>query len=457
MSTSTQQMSKGSLRRRLDAIWDGLLRTLYPWQRTYVTDRAQLKHLVSSRQIGKTHVIGFEVAIDSALGIRGPISGRRALIVSKDDDSSKEVLRECLNWIRVLQELGIVRIEGEATAGRINLDNGISIVSIPGGRPEAIRGPSGSVWCDEFAFHRDQAENLKNALGVATRGGMVRLISTPSSDSDTFWTIRKNENGQYANWSRHCVTIHDALKDGIVKPDGTALTVDELRRKMPDHDSFAQEYECSPMASKGSYLGDLIDPARLRYNPEFTSGSLYGGFDVARSATGDLAALCEVRRENDTWQAEPSVWADRGIDFEAMQTRVIREFGDRKWERMAIDATGLGMPVAEHIQKRLTMARVDSVTMTLQEKARMMTKMRSLLEMGQLALPDDPDLLLDLRSIKRIVGDNNIRYDAERNERGHADRAWALALAVRAAGSEPLKTLRQVNIRHRKRPREPLY
>lgn len=434
-----------------------MLRTLYPWQRDWITDLSPEKHIVTSRQVGKTHFIGLEVAVVSAQGITGPLCGNRALIVSKDDLASKEVLRETVRWLRVLQEAGLVRIDGEISATRVALTNGVSVVSLPGGRPEAIRGPGGSVWLDEYAFHRAPDDNYQAAVGVTTRGGLLRMVSTPYSDHDLFWRVRTNKGNLYPDWSKHILTIHQAIRAGLLKPNGQRVTLEELRRKQPDPDRFACEYECIPLSDSLSYLGDLIEPARLRYVEGWSGGSLYGGFDVARSGHGDASAMCEVRRENDRYQAEPTVWADKGEEFEAQQARAVRYFNDRGWVRMAVDAQGLGMPVAESIQKRLGRARVDSVAMTSQAKADMMTTLRGLMEMGQLALPPDDDLLLDLRSIKRIIGDTNIRYDAERNERGHADRAWALALAVRAAGSEPAKTQRQVRIRRRRRPRDPFY
>jgi phage FluMu gp28-like protein len=48
-------------------------------------------------------------------------------------------------------------------------------------------------------------------------------------------------------------------------------------------------------------------------------------------------------------------------------------------------------------------------------------------------MPKDHELVQDLCSIKRtITSMGNVRYDAEHNARGHADRAWALALAIHA-------------------------
>jgi phage FluMu gp28-like protein len=47
----------------------------------------------------------------------------------------------------------------------------------------------------------------------------------------------------------------------------------------------------------------------------------------------------------------------------------------------------------------------------------------------------DDVLRHDLHKIVRsVTAAGNVRYDAERDESGHSDRFWALALAVHAAG-----------------------
>ena len=46
----------------------------------------------------------------------------------------------------------------------------------------------------------------------------------------------------------------------------------------------------------------------------------------------------------------------------------------------------------------------------------------------------EADVREDLHSVRKVVtAANNIRLDADRDERGHADRFWALALAHHAA------------------------
>lgn len=59
---------------------------------------------------------------------------------------------------------------------------------------------------------------------------------------------------------------------------------------------------------------------------------------------------------------------------------------------------------------------------------------RGAMEDRKIRLPFDPEIRADLRSVTKVVtASGNIRFTAERGENGHADRFWALALAVEAA------------------------
>ena len=53
-------------------------------------------------------------------------------------------------------------------------------------------------------------------------------------------------------------------------------------------------------------------------------------------------------------------------------------------------------------------------------------------------IPKDAELIKDISSIKRTITPTGaVRYDAPRTAKGHADRAWSLALAVYACTNSP--------------------
>lgn len=367
--------------------------------------------------------------------------GADCLMVAHNQESSDSLIRYAREWSTFLCRApdAPAKITGKERTDRVRFTNGSVVKSIPGGNPAAIRSHGGSVWLDEFAYHRDQKENYRAAAGVLMQyEGVLRVISTPFSDIDEFWGIWENRDGEYSDedWGKYRVTLLDAIADGLRTVKGNPIDIEELRKDLPDDAAFDAEYLCKALSdSESLFPRAQVDAAVQKFDPHFGSGYLYGGFDVAREGK-DRSAIVEVRRDKDRYQCTRVRMAVRNVAFEAQQDFAVRCMEEDGWTRMAVDATGLGKETAERLVVRLGAMKVDPVTMTQQSKDSLMTELKTLFDQGKIALPNDRDLLLDLHSIKRIpMPGGGFRYDAERSARGHADRAIALALAVRAAST----------------------
>ncbi len=80
--------------------------------------------------------------------------------------------------------------------------------------------------------------------------------------------------------------------------------------------------------------------------------------------------------------------------------------------------------------------RIELVTFTSRVKEALAYPVRGAMEDRKVRIPYDPEIRADLRSVtKQTTAAGNIRFTAERTQDGHADRFWALALAIHAAGS----------------------
>jgi phage FluMu gp28-like protein len=108
---------------------------------------------------------------------------------------------------------------------------------------------------------------------------------------------------------------------------------------------------------------------------------------------------------------------------------LIKEDGCR---RVAVDATGLGMQMAEDLEREFG-PMVEGITFTAAAKEALANETKRSFEDKLTRIFIDDKLREDLHRVKRVVtSTGNFRFDAERTEDGHADRFWALALAEHA-------------------------
>jgi phage FluMu gp28-like protein len=108
---------------------------------------------------------------------------------------------------------------------------------------------------------------------------------------------------------------------------------------------------------------------------------------------------------------------------------------DRMMERLPIayfliDQNGLGMQLAENSQRKWG-ARVSPAEFTNPNKVLWAVETKLRFQRTEIPVPTDRDLCYQIHSLKKRVTDaKNIVFDVEKTEHHHADKFWALALAV---------------------------
>ena len=106
--------------------------------------------------------------------------------------------------------------------------------------------------------------------------------------------------------------------------------------------------------------------------------------------------------------------------------------------RACIDATGIGAPLAEALEREFG-PRVEPVVFTAAVKEDLAYRTKRRLENRLSLLPDTREIRRAFSAVKRYVTPSgNLRFDAARTEAGHADEFWAKALADLAADSQPV-------------------
>jgi phage FluMu gp28-like protein len=100
---------------------------------------------------------------------------------------------------------------------------------------------------------------------------------------------------------------------------------------------------------------------------------------------------------------------------------------------LLIDHNGIGRNLAENMERAFP-GKAAGVDFTNPSKTLWATDGKMLFQQRRVPLPTDKDIAYQVHSIKRMVtASKNLVFDTERNEKHHADKFWALMLALAAA------------------------
>src|SRR3990167_4366391 len=387
---------------------------LLPYQRQWLIDSSRFRIANKARQVGWSTVVGLEALIQAAY------KHRQQIIVSASEKNAQEVLGYAKGWLELANFCGCELQTGVDSQTELSIAGSQKILSLPQ-NPRTIRGFAGDVYLDEYAHHRDAKEIYTSVFPSTTRGYRLSVVSTPLGESGEYHKLWSGPN----DYSRHRTTIHDAVRDGL------AIDVEAIRRNMYA-ESFRQEYECEFIDESTSYFPYELLVACTGPMPAEHTGNHYLGVDVGRRH--DRTAISVVQQLGNAYYAYPVEVMAR-TEFAIQRAGIKQIWGERKIQRGAIDESGIGMQLAEDLRREL--GNIEPVTFTNAIKETLVVTVKRLLEARRLILPeDDKGLISDMHSIKKeITIAGNIRYDAERSESGHADRFWALALAVHASAA----------------------
>jgi phage FluMu gp28-like protein len=402
---------------------------LYPYQKRYLQDASRFKAGMMARQIGKTFTTTLEAVIDV---LEAEAAGRIAkwtiLSVSRDraldamDSGVKVHLRAFAQAFEALD----VPFAADELAHVVKLPGGSYIRAIAS-KPSTARGMSDNLILDEFAHHQDNRAIWTALFPVISKPNLkLRVISTPNGRGDKFYELMTAPDSLF---SRHVVTIADAVADGLPR------NIEELRRGIADPVAWAQEFECQFIDSASAWLPfELIDGCEAEDLPDDlpAAAPVFVGVDFA--ARGDLTVIAVLKRVGDVlWLVD--LVEMREAKFSEQLAALAQVFNTHRVMAAALDQTGMGeMPVQE-AQRAHGQSRVHGVLFSAAAKMEMATALKEAMEDRRLRLPaGNPALRSDLHAVRRVAGPTGIpRLVAERDENGHADRFWALALAVTAA------------------------
>lgn len=434
-----------------------------PFQIAHLDDEGTFRIENKSRQIAWSWLIAAESMADAIL------TGRSSLYVSINRNEAQEKIRYAR---QVYESLNVERprIVGESQT-HIELENGARLLSLPSRPP---RGKARhNVYLDEFAHLQQPRAVYTAALPIISKGGRLRIGSTPFGPQGMFWEIYTEQVQPYPGYRRAftpwwmvqsmCIDIPRArqVAPGMSQNERVAMFGTERLKIIHGNmlsDDFAQEYEGNFADSGNAWITfaewsnvqsadllseqqsvqgnainaalDLIDRLRQLSLDTHIENAMTVGMDVGRTHDASEIFVCGMGttsvipvRANITMRKSP---------FDA-QLAVVRKLLDAlPVVRMLIDKSGLGMQLAEQLETYYP-GKVVGVDFNNANKAMWAVDARMLVQKRQIVVPVDRALAYQVASVKRIQSGSSVIFDADRTNEHHADKFWAWALAVHAA------------------------
>ncbi|MDR2673899.1 MAG: terminase family protein [Opitutaceae bacterium] len=438
--------------------------SLLPFQRAFASDASRFAIALWSRQSGKGYASSFIATADA---LSAP--NNNWIIAAPTERQAMETLEKCKAWARDFA--AAIAAEGEEEIGGgsalavikakvIVFANGSKIYALPG-RPMSLRGFTGNLILDEFAFFENPEEVWKAIYPVITNPASgvkkIRITSTPAGKGNQFFKL-VDENllnpkpDRPVKWSVHKAAIHDVAREweaaGMLHGKTAAQYVEEIRAGFDTPEAWPQEFECEFVDSDNFLLPyDIIALAESAGASQFADPALFDaprpglhlGIDFGRQ--NDPTVCWALERQGDVfWTREVLVL--KGVSTPDQQDALARRI--RAARLACFDYTGPGIGLGDYLARdaaigihdpaRHHFGRLELCTFTTAFKRDIFPKLRRAFEPPvKLRVPVDNTIRDDLHAMRQIVNAGQYTYAAPRTAEGHSDRCTALALAVRAA------------------------
>lgn len=365
----------------------------------------------------------------------------------------------------------------------IEFNNGSRLMSYPC-RP--VRGlAKGRIYLDEMAHYRIslQRQIYTGAFPATTKGGYMRLGSSPLGASGLFWDIMTDEKNSpetrsFVDFDAHrrklpwwCIRYlcKDVKTARQLAPHMQTLERVEAfateRLKMIFRnmflEDFMQEYECDWVDESvafypwseiqrnqdafddGVYITAMgvdeafasIDKFRAAIKEQQIEPVLVGGIDIGR--VHDLTELVILGKATTGQLPFRGNITLKNVEFDDQQAVFEKIIKALPFTQVLVDDSGIGAQLAENLEKK-TKRRAIGVTFTNPNKELWAVEVRVQMQRCNVPIPVWRDFAYQIHSIKKVVtAAKNYVFDAERNEKGHADKFWAWALGVWAGHKQP--------------------
>lgn len=439
------------------------------FQLAHLNDDSTFRIEDKSRQIAWSWLVAAEAVANAVL------HGQDTIFVSINLEEAKEKIRYARRIYDSLQISGLPRL---TTDNQLELEFGnesrARITSHPS-KPPRGRARS-NVVLDEFAHVQHDRQIYTAALPVISKGGRLRIGSSPMGASGVFWDVFTEASQRFPGYTRKrtpwweifafCLNVKEARKLAPVLDTHTRVEmfgndrIKALYANMPLED-FQQEYEatfvdevtawitwdeikdneqdpetyiCVRALVRGDEPGaafDAIEQLAELVRDRKVESVFAAGFDVGRTRNTSELFLVGLSTTG-TYPLRLAITFDN-VPFETQEAVLTQAMRLLPIAGMLIDKNGLGMQLAENMSRDFP-SKARGIEFTMQHKKLWATDAKMLIQKHKTPLPVDRDLAAQIHSVKRLITPaKNLVFDVARSEKHHADKFWAWALALAAA------------------------
>jgi len=344
----------------------------------------------------------------------------------------------------VLDQLGARLIKD--TDSELGFGNGSRLLSLPASA--GLRGRSGNTYLDEVAHYagaQKDTDIYDAAIGRTTRENLrLTLTSTPFGQRGIFYEVYtdREKYPDYAPFEFPYTVIEDrAWLDKV-----------ELIRRNMDENSFEQEYMCRFIGDSGTYFSYNLINGRADTGLVLTediselhtaTGRLYAGYDVGRK--GHASVLAVIEKDKKTGHLTLRFMKTyKDAAWSAQKDELRRVLMIPQLRKLSIDATGMGLQLAEEVAD-MARSRVNQVNFVA-EKTILAETAKMAFEKNLITIANDRALKNEIHSIEKTITNAGARFDTTEKKKHHADRFWALCMAIQNAISETRRMPRLIII-----------
>ena len=308
----------------------------------------------------------------------------------------------------------------------LTFPNGSMLYVLGADNYEGLRGanPRGVV-LDEFDTMKPETwTDIVEPVMRANPDAWTWFVGTPNERENL---MHKYEYGK--NHKEWFVTKLDAKSSGLMRPEDVA----EAEASLPSN-TFKREYMVEFVSGSNSVFNGLeMITYDIMREPFVVKplGKYQLGVDWAKAIDWTVITPFSL---ND-FRSGTQVRFNQ-LDYNVQKARATSEW--YKWNKgkMWMDSTGVGTPIFDDMKREVT--NLEPFQFTEQTRKDLLTNLLLLIEQRKIRIPNDPELLAELKSMKYVIG-NSGRVKMAVPDGLHDDRIMSLALSVWNIPARPLE------------------